>query len=80
MQASNKKLNWSNVRIVVVVAVDVAVVVVVVVDVDVVVVVDVDTLWMIREIKRADSICELISREWLISGSCESRPTNKLKY
>ena len=72
MQASNKKLNWSNVRIVVVVAVDVAVVVVVVVDVD--------TLWMIREIKRADSICELISREWLISGSCESRPTNKLKY
>ena len=70
MQASNKKLNWSNVRIVAVVAVDVAVVVVV----------DVDTLWMIREIKRADSICELISREWLISGSCESRPTNKLKY
>ena len=72
MQASNKKLNWSNVRIVAVVAVDVAVVVVVVVDVD--------TLWMIREIKRADSICELISREWLISGSCESRPTIKLKY
>ena len=75
MQASNKKLNWSNVRIVVVVAV---LVVVVVVDVDVDV--DVDTLWMIREIKRSDSICELISREWLISGSCESRPTNKLKY
>ena len=72
MQASNKKLNWSNVRIVDVVAVDVVV--------DVVVVVDVDTLWMIREIKRSDSICELISREWLISGSCESRPTNKLKY
>ena len=69
MQASNKKLNWSNVRIVVVAVGGV-----------VVVVVDVDTLWMIREIKRSDSICELISREWLISGSCESRPTNKLKY